>query len=161
MRQRERCRLAETKSSSGRKCWRRHLLAHPHPLARHTYKMDEARGRGINCGKQKQREPRQRIIASGENPHVGPRIEIMLYRQQENLSVSAAIPKLGAIGVLFPAHPAQQFPLSGAERDQIATAAMVRPEDKLLRRQLSERALDIDRAQAGAIPSDRNYFVIA
>jgi hypothetical protein len=153
--------LAETNSSSGRKCRRRHLLAHPHSLARDADKTDEARGRGANYPKQKRGQPRQRIIAARENPHIGPGIEIMLNRQQENVFVSAPLAKLGAIGVLFPAHAAQQLSIGGTERDQIATTAMVRPEDQFSRRQLSKRALDIDRAKPGAIPADRDYFVIA
>lgn len=137
------------------------MLAHPHSLARNTDKTDEARGRGANYAKQKEREPRQRIIGSSENPDIGPGIEIMLNRQQENVFVSAPLAKLGAIGILFPAYAVQQLSIGRAERDQIATTAMVRPEDQFSRCQLSKRAVDIDRAKPGAIPSDRDYFVIA
>lgn len=137
------------------------MLAHPHSLARDADKTDQARGRGTNYAKQKLREPRQRIIASSENPDIGPGIEIVFNGQEEHLLFFAAIAKLSAIGVLFPAHAVQQLPIGGAERDQIATPAMVRPEDQFSRRQLSKRAIDIDRAKPGAIPSDRDYFVIA
>ena len=137
------------------------MLAHPHSLARDADKTDQARGRGANYAKQKLREPRQRIIASSENPDIGPGIEIMLNRQQENVFVSAPLAKLGAIGVLFPAYAVQQLSIGRAERDQIATPAMVRPEDQFSRRQLSKRALDIEPAKTGAIPADRDDFVIA
>jgi hypothetical protein len=47
------------------------------------------------------------------------------------------------------------------ESDQVAATAMVRAEDKLLRRQLRESALDVARAQARAIPPDRHNLLIA
>ena len=69
----------------------------------------------------------------------------MFNRQQEKILVSASVAKLGAIGVLFPADTAQQFPIGGMESDQVAPAAVVRPEDKLLSRQLRESAFDVAR----------------
>ena len=45
--------------------------------------------------------------------------------------------------------------------NEVAAAAMVRPEDKLLRRQLRESALDVARAKARAIPPDGDNLIIA
>jgi hypothetical protein len=123
--------------------------------------MDEPRPRDANEAEQKEREPRQRIAAPRKNPDVSPRIEIMLNRQQKDVLVSAAIPKLGAICVLLPAHAAQQCPIAGTKRDEIAAAAMIRSEDQFSRYQLRESALDVDRAEPRAIPADRDHFVIA
>ena len=114
-----------------------------------------------NYLEQKQREPRQRIIASSENSHIGPRIEILLNRQQEEIFVAAPLAKLGAIGVLFPADTAQQFPICGMKSDKVTATAMIRPEDKLLRRQLRESPLNVSRAKPRAIPPDGDNFVIA
>lgn len=122
--------------------------------------MDGARADPAEQLKQKRREPRHRIIASSENPHVSPRIEIMLNRQEENAVVSAPAAKLHAIGVLFPTDTPQQFPVGGMERDEVAATAMVRPEDKLLRAQLRKSPLDIARPKPRAIPPDGHNFVI-
>jgi hypothetical protein len=137
------------------------LLSHPHLLGRDADETDEPGGDGADHLEQECSKPRQRIIAAGENPNVGPRIEIVLNRQQEEIPVSAPLAKLGAIGVLFPADPAQQFPIGGMERDQVATTAMVRAEDEPLRRQLRESALDIARPESRAIPPDGDDLVIA
>ena len=83
------------------------MLSHPHLLRGDTHEMDESRARGADNPEQKRRKTRERIAASRENPNVGPRIEIMLNRQKENLFVSAAIAKLGTIGVFFPTHSTQ------------------------------------------------------
>lgn len=69
--------------------------------------------------------------------------------------------KLRTIGVLLPANAAQQFPIGGTESNKVTAAAMVRAEDKLLRRQLRESALEIARAKGRAIPADRDNFLIA
>jgi hypothetical protein len=89
--------------------------------------MDEPRPGGASQAKQKQRKAGQGIAAARENPDVSPRIKIVLNRQQKDLLISAAIPKLGAIGVLFPAHSAQQFPIGGTKRNEVATSAVIRP----------------------------------
>ena len=73
---------------------------------------------------------------------------------------AGALEQLGAIGVSFPAHVAEQFAIGGAKRDEITTAAMIRPEDKLLRRQLSKRVFDIERAKSRAIAAHRDDFVV-
>lgn len=123
--------------------------------------MDEADARCADHAEQKYREPRQRIAGARENPDVGPGIEIVLHRQEKDLRCSAAFPKLGAIGVFFPTHAAQQFPIGGTKRDEIATAAMIGAEHERVRRELRESALDIFRAKARTIAADRDYFVIA
>ncbi|HYJ04675.1 MAG TPA: hypothetical protein VEX43_06050 [Chthoniobacterales bacterium] len=123
--------------------------------------MNEARRGPANCIEQKESEPRQLIVASGENPHVCPGIEIVLNRQQEDVFVSAPVAKLGEIRVLFPADTAQQCSIDGMKRDEITAAAMVRADDEFLRRQLRESALDIARPKPRTIPTDRDNFVVA
>lgn len=145
----------------GRKCRRRHLLAHPHLLGCDAYEMDETRGRPGKSRKQKQRKARQRIIAPGKNPDVRPGIKIMLHGQDEDLLFFASIAKLGAIGVLFPAHISEQPSIGGTKRDEIAAAAVIWTEDKFLCLQLSESTVDVGRAKTGAIPTYRHYFVVA
>jgi hypothetical protein len=123
--------------------------------------MNEPRSALADYLKQKRRESRQWIAASGENPHIGPRIEVMLNWQQEELFVCAPVAKLGAIGVLFPTDAVHEFPIGGMESDEVTAAAMVWAEDKLLRRQLREGALDVGCAKPRTIPTDRDNFVIA
>lgn len=130
-------------------------------LGRDAHETDEPRAGSANYLEQKQREPRQRIIASSENPNICPRVEIVFNRQQEEVLLSAPVAKLGTIGVLFPADAAQQFAIGGMETDEVAAAAMVRPDNKLLRRQLHESVLDVDCAKPRAIPPDGDNFVIA
>ena len=137
------------------------MLTHPHLLGSDADELDETRARRADDREQKQREPRQRIIASRENPDVRPGIEIVLNGEEENLLFFAPIPKLGAIGVSFPADAAQQFPIGGMESNEITTAAVVRAEDEVLRLQLSESALDVGRAQSRAIPADCDHFFVA
>lgn len=137
------------------------MLAHPHLLRGDTDEMDELRAGNADHREQECREPRQRIAAPSENPEVRPGIEIMLHRQEKDPRRSATSPELGAIGVLFPAHAAQQFPIGGTKRDQITTAAMIRTEDELVRRELGKRLLDVVRVKTWAIPSDRDHLVIA
>jgi hypothetical protein len=137
------------------------LLSHPHLLGRNADEMDKPGGDGANHFEQECSEPRQEIFAASENPNIGPRIEIMFNRQQEDLLVSAPMAKLRTIGVLLPANAAQQFPIGGTESDKVTAAAMVRTEDELLRRQLHESALEIASAKPRAIPSDGDDFVVA
>lgn len=137
------------------------MLTNPHLLGRDTYESHEARGGPGKSSKQKQRKARQRIIAARKNPDVRPRIKIMLNGQEEDLPFFASVAKLGAIRVLFPAHIAQQLPIGGTKRDQIAAAAVIRTEDKFLCLQLSESTVDVGRAKTGAIPTYRHYFLVA
>lgn len=146
---------------SGRKRRGRHLLSHPDLLGGDADEMDEPGGNAANYLEQEGSEPRQRVISPSEDSHIGPGIEIMLNRQQEKVLLSAPAAKLTTIGVLFPADAAQQFPIGGMESNQVAAAAVVRAEDKLLRRQLRERALDVARPKPRAIPADSDNFLIA
>lgn len=68
------------------------------------------------------------VAGAREDPKIGPGIEILFYREQENIASAAALDQLSAIGVPFPANAAEQFPVGRANRDQITTAAMIRPE---------------------------------
>jgi hypothetical protein len=84
----------------------------------------------------------------------------MFDRQKGDLLVSTSTSKLSAIGVLFPADAAQQLPIGGMERNEITAAAMVRPENKPLRRQLRESTLDVGWPKLRAISPDGHNFVI-
>jgi hypothetical protein len=137
------------------------LLSHPHLLGRDADEMDKPGGDAANYLEQECSESRQEIGAASENPNVGPRIEIMFNREQEDLLVSAPLAKLRTIGVLLPANAAQQFTIGGTESDKVTAAAMVRTEDELVRRQLRESPLEIDRAQPRAIPADSDDLVVA
>jgi hypothetical protein len=137
------------------------LLTHPHLLGSDADEMDKPRAGSAVYRKQKPRESCQWVIASGEDSHIGPRVEIMFNRQQKEILVSAPVTKLGAISVLSPADTAQQFAIVGMKSDQIAAAAMIRTEDKLLRRQLHESPLDVACPKPRAIPTDRDNFVVA
>ena len=134
---------------------------HPHLLGRETNELVEAPAGPAYYFKQKRRNARQRIIGPSKNPQVGPGVEIVLNRQQENLFVSASIPKLRTIGVLLPADVPQQFPIDQMKGNEVTAPAMVWPEDELLRRELPESALDVARPKSGAIPADGDNFVIA
>ena len=123
--------------------------------------MDEPRPRDADQPEQERREPRERITAAREKSDVGPGIEIMLHRQEKNLRCAAASPQLGAIGVLFPSHATQQFPIGGTKRDQVTTAAMIGSKDKPVRRELRKRAFDVVRAKTRTIAADRDHFVVA
>ena len=107
------------------------MLSHPHLLGRDADEMDESHVDSADYLEQKRREPRQRVIASSENSHVRPRVEVMLNRQQKNVLVSPPVAKLDTIGVSFPANATQQFTIGGMESDQVAATAMVRAENKL------------------------------
>lgn len=122
--------------------------------------MDELRAGDADHREQECREPRQRIATSSENTKVRPGIEIMLHRQEKDLRRSATSPQLGTIGVLFPAHAAEQRSIDGTKRDEIAAAAMVWAEHELLRLQLSESVFDVGRAKLRTIPPDGDNFVI-
>jgi hypothetical protein len=123
--------------------------------------MDEAGARRADNAEQKLRKTSQGRIGIRKHSQVVPRIEIVFNRQQENVPGSATLEQLGAIRVSFPAHAAEQFAIGRAKRDQITTAPMVRTEDELLRRQLSEGLLDVERAKARAIPAHRDHFIVA
>ena len=85
----------------------------------------------------------------------------MFNRQQRNVFFSAPIAKLSAIGISLPFHAAEQLPVSQTKRDEIATPAMIRPEDQFPRRQLNESPFYIDRAKTRAIPSHGDHFLIS
>ena len=106
-------------------------------------------------------EPRQQIVAAGENPNICPRIEIVFNRQQEEVFLPAPTAKLGAVGALFPANAIQQFPIGGMERNEVTSAAMIWPENELFRRQLRESALDVAGPKFRTIPPDGDDLVIA
>ena len=85
----------------------------------------------------------------------------MFNRQKEDLFLSAPVTKLSAIGVLLPANTAQQIPIGATKSDKVTATAMIRTEDKFVRRQLRETPLDVARAQPRAIPPDGDNFAIA
>ena len=136
------------------------MLAHPHLLGGHTDEMDHAGLRSAGKSEQEHRQPGQRIAAASENSDVGPGIEVMLYRQEKDLRRPAASLQLSAIGVLFPAHATEQFPIGRTKRDQVATAAVIGTEDELVRRELGKSALDVVRVKTRAIAADRDHFVV-
>ncbi len=144
----------------GRKCRRRHLLADPHFLRNDADKSDEPCSRCANQAQDENCKTSRRVTGARKDSQVGPRIEIVLYRQQENVFGPAALDQLGAIGVPFPAHVAEQVPVGRAKRDQVTPAAMIGAENKFLRRQLSEGTLNIERAESWTIPADRDYFIV-
>lgn len=104
---------------------------------------------------------REQLARAREKPEISPRIEIVLNRQEEDLFWSAAMAKLSAIGVLLPFNVAEQFPIGRTKRDEVATAAMVRPEDQFPCGQLIESKFDVGRTKSRAIPADRDHFVIS
>gem|GEM_PF-25499 len=106
------------------------------------------------------RKPREWIAPASEESHIAPGIEVLFHRQQENVRDAGALEQLGAIGVSIPTHVAEQFAIDGAKRDKVATAAMVRTENQLLRRELSERALDIERPKTRTIAAYGDDFVV-
>ncbi|MEY2576286.1 MAG: hypothetical protein QOF80_1773 [Verrucomicrobiota bacterium] len=73
---------------------------------------------------------------------------------------AGALEQLGAIRISFPAHVAEQFAIGGAERDEVATAAMIRAEDKLLRGQFRKGLFDITGTEAGTIAAHGNDLVV-
>lgn len=85
----------------------------------------------------------------------------MFNGQEVNVLLSTALAKLGAIGVLFPAHFSQQFPIGRTERDEVAAAPMIGPENQFSRRQFDESTIDIDRAHSRAIPPNSDNFFVA
>ena len=114
----------------------------------------------VNKPHQKCRQPRQRIVASGEHPQIGPGIEVVLNRQKKAGVLSAAVAQLSAVRILFPPDPTEQSVIGGMKRDQITAAAMVWAKHQLLRRQFSESLLDVARAEPWAIPPDRDDLVV-
>ncbi len=85
----------------------------------------------------------------------------MFDRQQRDIRCFAASAELGAVRVLFPAHVAQQRAICGTKGNEITAAAMIGAEDEFSRGQLRKGALDVCRAQTGAITPDRDNFVVA
>lgn len=84
----------------------------------------------------------------------------MLGGQQANFRGQAAAAKLRAICVLPPTHAAEQIAIAQTKADQIAAATMVWSENKFSRLQFCKRIFDVDRAKAGAVASDNDYFVV-
>lgn len=136
------------------------MLSHPHLLGGDTDEPHKPCAGAAGYIEQKLRESCQQVLASSEESEIVPRVEIMFHRQQKKMLVSAPVTKLSAIGVLFPADRHQQFPIGGTEGDKITAAAMVRPQDKLLRRQPGERTFDVSDAKTRAVPPDSDNFVV-
>ena len=101
------------------------------------------------------------MAGSSKNPNVGPRIEIMLGRQQKNVCGVTTPPELSAIGIPFPSDAAKQSAIRGTKGDEIAAPAMIGTEDEFSVLQLREGMFDVARAQARAIASDGNDFVVS
>ena len=106
-------------------------------------------------------EPGERVAAASEEPDVGPGIEFVLEGQQANFRGQAAIAKLRAIGVLFPAHAAEKSAITQTKRDQITAAAMIWSKNQFSRPQFCKGIFDIDRAKTGAVAADDNDFLVA
>lgn len=85
----------------------------------------------------------------------------MLAGQQANFCGPAAIAKLRAIGVPLPAHPAKEIPIPQMKCDEIATTAMIGPENKSSRLQVGKGMFDIDRSKTGTVAPDYDNFVVA
>src|SRR4051794_37318024 len=111
----------------GYKCRRRHLLADTNALGGDAYKnITHAEARLRYAAQKKGSEAREIVVRTRKKPKVAPRIEIVLNWQQENVVWSGTPHEFTAIGVLFPAHLAQQGAIVTTKRDQIAPAAVVR-----------------------------------
>ena len=123
-------------------------------------KFDDAISCYRNSGEQESSEPRQDATGACQELQVAPRIEILFDRHQEHILRATTPAELSAIGVLFPPNIPQQRAINRAKRDEITTAAMIRPQDKLLRHQPGERIFDIAPAQARAIAPDCDHLVI-
>jgi hypothetical protein len=136
------------------------LLAHAHVLRGRTDDRHQLAVRKAEKTDEEGREPCEELSGASEDSNIAPGIEILFHRQKENVCGAGAPEQLGAIGVSFPAHVAEQFAITGAERDEVTTAAMIRAENKFFRRQLSERVFDIERAKARAIAAHRDDFVV-
>ena len=104
---------------------------------------------------------REQFAAPREEPQVSPRIEIVFHSQEGDVFFFTPIAKLGAIGVSFPPDTAEQFPVDGTKRDEVATAAMIWAENQFPARQVIESKLDVGRAQSRTIPADCDYFLIS
>lgn len=161
LRQRERKWLAERKAFLGRECRGRHLLTDAHPQQREIQPLNDRSARSADHPDQEQRESRKWIARVRENPHVAPGIDVLFDRQQRDIRCFAASAELGAVRVLFPAHVAQQRAICGTKGNEITAAAMIGAEDEFSRGQLRKGALDVCRAQTGAITPDRDNFVVA
>ena len=85
----------------------------------------------------------------------------MFDREQENLRYPAALAKLGAVSVLFPAHITHKRAVGGPEGNEVATTPMVRPQHQAPGLKFRKGALDIARAKTRAVPADRNDFVVS
>ncbi len=85
----------------------------------------------------------------------------MLHRQKQHFLRAAAILQLLAIGVPFPPNPSQEMEGFRSKRDQVATATMIRAEDKAMSLELLESERDVARAEARAIATDRHDLPVA
>jgi len=85
----------------------------------------------------------------------------VFHRQQQNVSRSGATKELSAVGIPFPTDGANKPALGRAKCDQVATAAVIRPDDELLRIQLGESVGDVVSPEGRAIAPDRDHFLVA
>ena len=144
----------------GREDRRRNLLADSKPPGGKADKLDDLDCHRARSIQQEHRETRQELSAAGEQPQVVPRIQVLLDRQEKNVRRAGALLKLAAVRIPFPADIAEKGTIGGAKRDQVTTATMVRAENKCPGAQFGEGTVDIACMKCGAIPPDRDDFLI-
>lgn len=101
------------------------------------------------------------MAGTGEQPHIGPGIDILFDRKEARLTDCDPVAQLGAIAIAVPTDPSEQMPIAHPECDQVTTAAVIGPEHKALGAELGERRRDVARVESWTIGADEDNFVIA
>lgn len=146
---------------SDRKPRGRHLPVHADELCVGMNKQGDLAPAGRDATENKRDEPRNVIVGPGRELQIGPRIDVVPGREQEDRGPSDARGQLRAIRVSLPADAAEQSAIARAESDQITTTAMIRPEDEPVVPESLKRLRDVGRGEGWAIATDRDNFCVA
>ena len=85
----------------------------------------------------------------------------MFHGEDGNFVFAASRMQLRKIRVALPANATEQMPITRSQRDQVTTAAMVRPEDEPMGAQPREGRRDVLRIEPRTIAPDHHHFIVA
>jgi len=111
--------------------------------------------------KQSSGNPPKRAFRKGEKSNVIGRVEVDFDRQLEHGVIGETVANLLEVGVALPMHSGQPCPIVCADADEVATAAMIRPQDQPVFLEKCERVMDVGRFQIGAVLTDDDDFLIS
>ena len=116
------------------------MAAHPHGV---RGQIDEEILRGVLQGEKLKDEENQAVAGAGEQTDIGPVIDILFNRERGERGPVDAAAQLREIRVTMPTNVPEQMAITGMERNEVTTSAMIRAQHEPGRGEVTERGRNV------------------